>query len=569
VLDTIVMAHLFWPEIKWSDDKLIAQGKLAKGLRGKYSLEAFGQRLGEWKGDYTAWCKEQGLDPWAEWRPEMQSYCEQDVRVTVKLWFKCRARWQDVGGTPPVPFSDRSVALEHRVAAILARQERHGFRFNEKKAEQLYLNLIEIRAKMEAELKATMPPWQVRTPFTPKANNKKLGYVKGVPTEKVKVVEFNPSSRRHVSKLLIEKYGWRPEAYGKDGVPTVDDEVLAALPWPEAKKIALYFMVQKRIGHLAEGKAALMKAVKKNGRIHGRVEPNGAVTGRMTHSNPPMAGNPKVKVDDEKNVIYGPDGGFGYEFRELFEVDPGYTLVGCDADSLEGRCLAGYLQPYDRGAFIETLLRGDKKIGTDLHSVNALALGLDPKKVYSLAGTNSSGRELAKTWFYAFLYGAGDGSLGLYLPGGDKRSDKQNRAVGKKARATFLANLPALGKLVEQVQKKTVTRGFLIGLDGRKIFTRSKHSALNTLLQGAGAAIMKEALVILDDALRARGLSPERDYEFCANIHDEWQIEVKDEQVETVKELAADAIRQAGESLNFKCPLAGNPDAGRNWAETH
>ena len=126
-----------------------------------------------------------------------------------------------------------------------------------------------------------------------------------------------------------------------------------------------------------------------------------------------------------------------------------------------------------------------------------------------------------------------------------------------------------MGRLVDNVKKAAKTRGYLIGLDGRHLNVRSQHAALNTLLQSAGAVQMKKALCLLDDSLQAIGLIPGTHYEFVANVHDEWQIEVDDEHAETVGRLAVDAIRLAGEFFGFRCPLAGNYDIGANWAETH
>ena len=566
VRDTLVLGHLLWPELKRTDWAKGAK-QIPPKFRGRYSLEAFGHRLGKWKGDYSEDMKAQGLDPWASWNPEMQRYCEQDVEVTLALW-----NWAAIriaGKDDGISFSERCIALEHDVATIVTRQEAHGFLFDMKAAEALCVDLISQRLEMGKSLGTLFPPWEVRTPFTPKANNKARGYEKGVLTHKVKTTTFNPNSNDHITKCLKETRGWVPEAFGKDGKPTVDDAILSQLPWPEAQEIAKYKLIQKRIASLSEGAQSLMKAAKKDGRIHGRVQTNGAVTGRMTHSSPPVAGTPKVQIGADKKPILGVAGGYGFEFRSLFISAPGFTLVGCDADALELRCLAHYMAKFDKGAYIKVILEGVKAEGTDMHSVNARAIGLDPQAVYEVDGRQLGGRDITKTWFYAFLYGAGDTKLGSILGMDNER--------GKKSRADFLHNLPALGQLVKSVnatlngdpQARVPKRNFLRGLDGRKIYTRSKHAALNTLLQGAGACIMKEALVILDNDLRAAELSPGRDYEFVANVHDEWQIEVKDEHVVAITIRAADAIRQAGVTLDFRCPLAGNSDSGHSGADTH
>lgn len=593
VIDTLVLARLIWPELKETDPKLIKRGKLPPGLRGRYSLEAFGYRLGNWKGDYSKMMEEKGLDPWASWNPEMQDYCEQDVVVNADLYGKLWTLWKDLKTEEGKrsPFSDRSILLEMDVARIVARQERWGFAFDTKKAEKLYVKLVAERDKLERSLKETFGTWLASNgQVTPKKDRSvqqkdlppigyktkrdgtqvpiypKAHYSEGCPYTNIKTVEFNPGSRQHIAERLKKLYGWRPMEFTDSGEPKVDETVLSQLPWPEARLLTEYLTVAKRIGQIAEGKQAWLKQ-EVNGRIFGGVITLGAVTRRMTHSKPNIAQVPKVKSDDDGNVLWGYVGGYGADCRELFTSTAGFVLVGCDADALELRCLAGYMARYDGGAYIETILKGKKSEGTDMHTVNARALGLDPMKAYTVEGKTVSGREIAKVWFYAFIYGAGDYKLGTIL--GVLGSEKKIRDAGTASKDAFMRNLPALGELVKQVKKRAAKRKFLFALDGGKLKVRKAHAALNTLLQSAGAIIMKVALVILDADLQAAGLVPGVDYEFCANVHDEWQIDTLPQHVETVKRLAEDSIRKAGDDLEFKCPLAGNADAGSNWKETH
>ncbi|CUA90988.1 DNA polymerase I-3'-5' exonuclease and polymerase domains [Chelatococcus sambhunathii] len=530
VRDTIVMARLIWPGdvIKDIDTKHVKAGTLPGKLWGAYSLEAFGYRLGNYKGDYKG--------PWDAWSETMQEYCEQDVSVTFSLWQRLTAK----------EWAEESIELEHDVAWIISRQERYGFLFDEKRAARYYADLVQRKVELEAALQEAFPPWEVETVFIPKANNRPRGYVKGVPFTKRKTVHFKPTSRDHIAQRLIAKHGWDPQEFGKDGKPTVDEEVLSSLPYEEARVLSEYLMVEKRMGQLATGKEAWLKRVGSDGRIHGRVTTNGAVTGRMTHSKPNMAQVPGLT--DKKTGKPMP---YGRDSRECFIVPPGKTLVGCDADALELRCLAGYMARYDGGAYIATVLEGKKELGTDMHTVNAKALGCS--------------RDAAKVWFYAFIYGAGDFKLGTILnaPSG------QEMAWGKRSRARFMKNLPALGKIIEKVQEKVAKKGYLKGLDGRQLRVRSAHSAFNTLLQSAGAVLMKKALVILDRDLQAAGYIPGIHYEFVANVHDEWQIEADDDIAHDIGERAVTAIVRAGEHFNFGCPLNGNAGYGRNWAETH
>jgi DNA polymerase-1 len=575
VTDTMILARVLWADIKDADRKRVATGQLPAALTGRYSLEAFGYRLGLLKGTYA---KDKGGDAWASWSDEMQRYCEQDVTVTVRLFRFAEVRWKDSKSEKPVPFSDGCIELEHKVAWIISRQQRWGFRFNVAKAQKLYGDLIARRFDLERELRQVFHPWfRGREIVVPKKSmvrrkNAPIGgdhTTEGAAYQKIELVEFNPNSRDHISDRLMKLRGWKPKDFGKDGKPTVDDTVLSKLPYPEAKPLAEYLMVQKRIGQIAEGAKAWLK-VEKAGRIHGAVITNGAVTGRMTHFDPNVAQAP---------ASYSP---YGHECRDCFEHTLG-RLVGCDADALELRCLAGYMAPIDGGAYIETVLKGDKSKGTDIHSVNARALGLDPKGSYVVDGKPLSGRDIAKTWFYAFIYGSGNENLGWIMgvrgdpmdpSHWDKKSngapvDKKAMAAGVRSRKTFLKNLPALGTLIDRIKAKADARGFLIGQDGRKLAVRSSHGAPNTLLQSAGAIFMKKALVILDERLHEEGYVPGVDYEFCANVHDEWQIDVREELAHTIGKLAADAIRLAGEAYNFPCPLAGNYDVGVTWAETH
>jgi DNA polymerase I-like protein with 3'-5' exonuclease and polymerase domains len=534
VRDTLVMARVIWPRdrLKEMDYRGFNRGTFPGKLIGNHSLEAFGYRLGEYKGDFKG--------PWETWTPEMQEYCEQDVEVTARLWAKVQAqRWPE-----------QSTDLEHRVARIISRQERRGFTFDMEAARRLYADLVDRKAQLEAELTAVFPPLEVRTTIIPKVNNSKLGYVKGVPAVKVRIEDFNPSSRDQIAKRL-QMLGWTPTEFTAGGKPQVDETTLSDLPYPEAKPLLEYLLVDKRIGQIATGDESWMKHVARDGRIRGSVNSNGAVTGRMTHARPNLAQVP---------ASHSP---WGEQCRSVFVAASGMTLVGCDADALELRCLAHFMARYDDGAYVRVVLEGKKEDGTDIHSVNARALGLEPQ---AIAFGTLKGRDVAKTWFYAFIYGAGDEKLGLIL--GHPRGPAAMKA-GKRSRARFLTNLPALGKLTEAVKEAATVRKHLKGLDGRLLFVRSAHSALNTLLQSAGALVMKKALVLLDAELIASGAKPGFHYEFVANVHDEWQIEALPECAEEVGKVAAWSIEQAGVEFGFRCPLAGQFKLGRSWADTH
>ena len=529
VRDTLVLSRLQRPDLMDRDVRREAAGKLRdmpKHLKGSHSLQAWGFRLQNLKDDYSG--------GWEQWSPDMQEYCEQDVAVTAQLFKLFEAE----------QYSDEAVELEHRVAWIIARQERFGFGFDRTAAEALYLVLKARSEELEERLKDAFPPWTVCTgTMIPKRDNKTLGYKQGVPVTKYKEVLFNPSSRIHIERCLRDKYGWEPAQLTESGRAKIDDAILNALPYPEAKALAEFFMLEKRLGQISDGKNAWYR-LEKRGRIHGSVNSNGAVTGRMTHARPNMAQVPAVGKP------------YGYECRSCFIAPPGKVLVGCDASGLELRMLAHYMAKYDGGKYAEAVLG-------DVHWENTKGLGLvdagavrnhdDPE--------HTQRRNVAKTFIYAFLYGAGDVKI-------EKVVSKFLDGPGGEIKAQFLQAFPALDRLLKNLKGLAKRDGFLPGLDGRKLHVRSQHAALNTLLQGGGALVMKRALVILDDWAQAHWV-PGKDYEFVANVHDEFQIEATPECAEWLLEWAPKSITAAGESFDLRCRLDGEAKAGRTWADTH
>lgn len=360
VLDTLVLGRLIYTNLKDIDMGLLKKQKLPGKLFGSHSLEAYGYRLGLMKGEYASEFKAAFIAAWGEdaWGPgmewesfsqEMLDYCVQDVEVTEALYQKLTAK----------NYSPKAIELEHQIQWLMSQQVRNGFHFNEGKAAVLYSTLSQRRADLERELKEFFGSWEVKLPdFIPKRDSKTRGYKAGVPVPRSKIVEFNPSSRDHIADRLQALYGWKPEKFTDGGKPMVDESVLSGLAYPPCKLLTEYLLVAKRIAQLAEGDQAWLKLVKK-GRIHGSINPNGAVTGRATHAYPNIAQVPASSSP------------YGHECRELFEIPPGWSaLVGADASGLELRCLAHFMAKWDGGAYGEILLNGD------IHTANQEAAGL-------------------------------------------------------------------------------------------------------------------------------------------------------------------------------------------------
>ena len=340
---------------------------------------------------------------------------------------------------------------------------------------------------------------------------------------KDKVPGVNPSSRLHIADRLKEKYNCQPAEFTPDCKPKLDDSVLSQLEYPEAKILCEHFLLDKRIAQLATGTQAWLKH-EKNNKIHGTCNTNSTVTARASHSFPNMAQVPSVSVP------------FGKECRSLFTVPNGKKLVGIDISGLEVRMLAHFMSKYDNGEYTKVVLDGD------IHTETQTLAGLDS-------------RDLAKRFYYCFLYG-----------GGVKRiAEVTGKKVGEasKIKKRFLNNLPALSKLIEQVQL-AAERGHIVGLDKRQIKVRSAHAALNTLLQSAGALVCKQWLVEFDKLVKD---IPETQQ--VVWVHDEIQVECLDKDAETVGRLAVKAIECTGKHFQLRLPLTGEYKIGNNWSETH
>jgi DNA polymerase I-like protein with 3'-5' exonuclease and polymerase domains len=429
---------------------------------------------------------------------ELIDYCIQDVAVTEAVH---KSLTRDMSG-----FDPESIKLEHKVQYIVQQQERNGWVLDQQLARELLATFKERMNEIEEELQEKFPPivherWSEKT-------GKRL---------KDKVEIFNVGSRQQIARRL-STLGVVFDKVTEKGNPIVDEAVLDTIDLPEARSVSEYLMLQKRYAQVH----SWLEHLQDDGRVHGRVISNGAVTGRMTHQSPNMAQVP---------ASYSP---YGHECRSCWTVPEGKKLVGFDASGLELRMLAHYM---DDKEFTNVLLT------EDIHTRNQMAAGLET-------------RPQAKTFIYAFLYGAGDAKIGSVV-GGSARD-------GADLKQRFLRNTPALESLRERVTRAS-QRGYLRGLDGRRLRVRSEHAALNTLLQAAGAIVMKKALVILEDYAQQWKLN----YKFIGNIHDEVQSEVAADQAQKFGWLAVECLKAAGVEYNLRCPLDGEYKVGTTWAETH
>tara|TARA_R110000796_G_scaffold33223_2_gene86408 strand:- start:12230 stop:13963 length:1734 start_codon:yes stop_codon:yes gene_type:complete len=497
-------------------DTLVLSRLTDPARQGGHSLGSWGERLGYPKGDYT---------DFSYYTNEMLDYCIKDTEVNL---FTYRQLIIESNG-----FSQQSIDLEMDVHKIICQQTRSGWLLDEQKAFMLLAELKESMLNAEAKVHerfVPLPVWVEKN--YPKNPIKKDGTEAAIMVRHREqgfhynsegsygVFEypiFNLGSRQQIGRYLIH-FGWTPTEFTETGLPKIDEKVLEGVDVPEAVMIKEFLLLQKRVGMVL----SWIESVADDGRVHGYVNSIGAQTGRMSHSSPNVAQVP---------ASYSP---YGKECRECWIVPKGYKLVGCDASGLELRMLAHYLKDED---YTHQILDGD------IHTYNMNMAGL-------------SNRDQAKTFIYGFLYGAGDAKIGEIVGGTSKH--------GKKIKATFFKSIPKLEKLITQI-KSASGRGYLKGLDGRRIKVKSEHSAPNYLLQSAGAIVMKKALVLLYASASKENL----DFTFVGNIHDEYQTQVLEKHSERFGILAVEAIVNAGLALNMNCPLDGESKIGNNWYECH
>ena len=459
--------------------------RLSKPDREKgHSLKAWGNKLGFRKMQFDG--------PWDVCSSKMIAYCKQDVLVCDLVYHTLLQEMEK--------FSPASMRDEHRMQLLANHVQSNGFAFNIAKAHKFYSKLIKEQEEIKLQMQDVFPPQVVQL------------------KTKTKEKLFNPASRKQIGERLQAK-GWVPKVFTPTGQPQVDESILEGVDIPEAQVLARYFMLQKRTGMLS----SWIEACDEDHRVRCTYHTLGAITNRMSCSSPNLQQVPSMRKP------------YGLECRELWRCEPGNKLIDTDANSLELRVLAHYMN--DEG-FTKELLEGD------IHTENQRRAGLPT-------------RDSAKTFIFALLYGAGDAKLGTVV-GGTSRD-------GRGLREKFLGSLPAFRRLREAVTEKGGRGGTLKGLDGRTLHVRHPHASLNTLIQGSSAILMKKWFMNTARSLKTRKTGAK----VVAMIHDEIVIESPEKSVDTVRDCAKLSIVQVNNEYGLRCQLECDVDIGNNWSEVH
>lgn len=621
-IDTLVLSKMVFPDIKPMDFAMSGRWGLPKHLIGRHSLEAWGHRLGEHKGDYSKVCKEKGIDPWAAFNQDMLDYCVQDVRLNHKLFKMLAAK------KPPRDAVD--LEMQYKLHAI--DMETNGVPFDLKRGVALEAALTQRSHELRKEVEGLFPPWWValgehKVTATRKVKRPDLGgewnvkpkgktvkadraaldaehppgnwqeafaweaegkavawrpciehWDEGAVYTKIELRHFNPSSRSHIADRLMTLYGWKPVEFGKDGSPTLDDDMLSEMPFPPCKLLTEFLMVEKRLAALATGKQAWMKAAKervvhgrKDLRLHGRMDTIGTATGRCAHMSPNMGQVPSV-ANAEGVVPYGKD------CRHLFRAERGMVMVGADASGIQLRALGHNLQPFDGGAYAHVAATGD------VHEANRVAANLDT-------------RARAKRFIYAYLFGGGGWKLGTVTGGAteeDIEAVRSGKAPSKRAsnhlafvglpptpenvaitlngfryKEAFTKKTAGLTDLQKHLDEQFQANKSIVGLDGRAIQCRSAHSTLNYLLQSDEAILCKRWKVLFRQEAAKQGFVSGRDFVMHLDVHDEIQFSALPDLAPDLGKLAERCVTLAGEHYGYRVPLGGEAKIGADWAETH
>lgn len=555
-------------------DTLVVSRLLDYNRAGGHSLAAWGPSVGLTKGPQP---------PWHEFSEDLVSHSQENVEITHALYkafqpYLTSDRWQ------------KPIETELFVAQVCQQMHENGFHFDLDKATKLRYTILEELEKLDEEIKLAFPPKvrKVRS-ITPRLTKfgtlnrndfrwagPDLSHFNGGPFSLIEYEDFNPGSTSQIIERLNEA-GWQPTEktkghnlairekdqeklarFAKTGW-TVSETNLMTLPDTApaaAKKLALRITLASRSRTLLEWINAYNP---ETGRVHGSFNGLGAWTHRMSHVRPNTGNIPTPQpLDKKSSELQIRAHEIDSLLRTYWQSAPGSYLVGVDAEGIQLRVLAHYIND---PRFTAAVTEGNKEDGTDPHSLNKVALGAPCKS-----------RNHAKTFIYAWLLGAGVGKVAQIL--------ECSGSEAKRACDDFIEFYPGLQLIKKDIIPRDASRGYFEGFDGRYVTIvgedqgSREHFTLAGYLQNGETVVMKRAMQLWYPQL-VRERIPFKIVNF---VHDEFQTEVQADYgvAEYVAKLQADSIRQAGEDLGLRCPMAGSILSGHgkiaigaNWSETH
>lgn len=521
-----------------------------------HSIEAWGFRVGRGKPAH---------DEWDVFSEEMLHRCSEDVEI-LELVYKALLE-ESKGGNWKQAF-----LLTFELFECLQKQEEYGW-LADKDHMQECLKTLERWIGYIDRVITPMLPKVVEVEELKKAGE--YGFIKkpflksgaysesvrnwhdrwgydvdarcvGGPFSRITFRPTNLNSNEETKDFLLGM-GWEPLEWN-----TNDEGVRTS---PKLSKDDPFDGIEGKIGKLVAKRVqcrqrhsiitGLLGIIRPDGRISGAVN-NLAATGRATH----------------RGIVNIPKAGsfFGKQMRRIFTSKPGWVVVGTDSEGNQLRMLAGRM---NNPVYTKALVEGDKKLGTDNHSLTA--------KIGDLES-----RDIAKNVMYCLLFGGGDGKLA--------KTAKKPVGSGSDLRSKLYRGLDGLGELVEKITiewRKTAKRrfnpkfnrmeyynGYITGLDGRPILVPYEHQLLVYLLQSDEAIMMSKAYCLLHSRLNAE-FKYKEDFGVVCFYHDEFTVECRENIANRVKEISEQCIADAGAFYKIACPHKGSGAIGKNWYDIH
>jgi DNA polymerase-1 len=547
-IDTLIMSRLLSPK------RLVPFNCPNKAI-GPHSVEAWGWRVGRGKVEHNDWSK---------FSEEMLHRCSEDVEIQ-ELIFKALEKeysgknWKN------------AFKLSFKLFEYLQKQEEYGWLVDQKHMHSCIHQLDHWISRIDKVLDEHLPMIReieetkdkdgtykyVKKPFLKSGDYSSSSvsflqhngdkYCIGGPFSRVAFRKVDLNSNQETKDYLL-KEGWEPLEWNTNDEGSRTSPKLSKDDPFEGIASGVGRLVAKRVQcrHRKSTIQGLLKLIRRDGRIPSIIN-NLATTARATHRN-------IVNIPQAKSF-------YGKQMRKVFICKPGWVLVGTDSDACQVRMLCGRMND---PVYTDNVLNGRKEDGTDIHSVNMRAAGL-------------SNRDDAKTFFYGFLFGAGDAKIGKIVKGSND--------TGRKLKQQFLEGLPSLGSLIERITQEwrnTAKKrfnakwnrmeyydGYIIGLDGRPIYVPYEHQILVYLLQSDEAIMMSAAYCRAHQQLEKAGFKYGADYGCVIFMHDEFNFECKEEIAEEIGAIAREAIAWAGRFYNIPCPHIGQSKIGKNWYEVH
>ena len=604
--------------IRWDNkviiDTLVISKLIDYSRPNGHSLDTYGEELNIPKDTYSNFSK---------YTIELENRCITDVNINEKVYLKYlkyinSTEWYN------------SINLEHKFQSIVNILNTNGFSFNITKANKLLekvtlelsildKDILEYFTPKSKLIRIVVPRKTKHGTISRVSIPRSLGndlsvFEEGAPFSLITFEAFNPSSHKQIVDVLSSA-GWSPTdktkthleverrinrlKYQRSRTPALDAELsklyddlyklkkygwkinetnLSSLPSTApspARTLAKRILLEARRRTLTEW----LGLVAEDGRIHGKFYGIGAWTHRMAHQQPNTANIPnEFDTFGKKKLL-------GKEMRSLWQAPKGRLLVGVDAEGIQLRIFAHYI---DDPEFTRALVEGKKDDKTDPHSLNQRVLGSVCKS-----------RAAAKRFIYALLLGAGTGKLAEILGCSVQETEH--------ALDRLMSRYQGWALLKEEEIPRDAKRGYFVGLDGRKVLIpgetmgQRKHLCMSGYLQNGEAVCMKLATLLwynqLEDingtlgtnsgrpselsVLRADDdlVDTSRPWKIVNFVHDEWQTECTNNVDIALKiaKIQSDSLQTVGTQLGLKCPLAGsyyNEDLkdytiGTNWSVTH